>query len=417
MKLFELKEAFLQAVDSILANRMRSFLASLGVIIGITFVILMGWVLSGLDKAMQDTFNMLGTDVLYVDKHSWAGGENWKEERNRPDITIQQANNLIDKLKDIELASPVADVWNIQIKYLNDSYSGISVEGVNSNYGLTPSGTIVEGRFFSQNEDDFAENVICIGWKVSETIFPNGDAIGREIKVNGRKFRIIGIIKKQGTTFFDFMDYMCYVPLKTFFKTFGKFRRTLSIAVKAGSEDKLDEVREEVIGNMRIIRNLKPNEKDNFSINESKAFEAQVSGIRTVVWSVGIGMTLLSFIVGIIGIVNVMFVSIFERTKEIGIAKALGAKKRMVLTQIIFESTLLAFFGAIISFIITSLIAYITGTFVIQYVKEVQFLSPTIPLDLLGIASVISVIVGVLAGLVPAIRASNFDPVIAIRYE
>jgi putative ABC transport system permease protein len=213
------------------------------------------------------------------------------------------------------------------------------------------------------------------------------------------------------------MDYMCYVPLKTFFKTFGKFRRTLSIAVKAGSEDKLDEVREEVIGNMRIIRNLKPNEKDNFSINESKAFEAQVSGIRTVVWSVGIGMTLLSFIVGIIGIVNVMFVSIFERTKEIGIAKALGAKKRMVLTQIIFESTLLAFFGAIISFIITSLIAYITGTFVIQYVKEVQFLSPTIPLDLLGIASVISVIVGVLAGLVPAIRASNFDPVIAIRYE
>lgn len=417
MKFFELKEAFLQAVESILSNRLRSLLASLGVIIGITFVILMGWVLSGLDKAMEDTFNMLGTDVLYVDKHSWAGGENWKEERNRPDITVKQANDLIASLKEYELASPVADIWNIQIKYNNEIYNGISVEGVNHLYGFTPSGTISEGRFFSQNEDNYAANVICIGHKVNETIFPNGDAIGKYIKVNGRKFKIIGIVKKQGTTFFDFMDYMCYVPLKTFFKTFGKFRRTLSIAVKAGSEENLDNVRTEVIGNMRIIRNLKPNEKNDFSINESKAFEEQVSGIRTVVWAVGIGMTLLSFIVGIIGIVNVMFVSIFERTKEIGISKALGAKKRMVLTQIIFESTLLAFFGAIVSFIFTSIIAYLTGTFVIQYVKEVQFLSPTVPLDLLGIASVISILVGILAGLVPAIRASNFDPVIAIRYE
>jgi putative ABC transport system permease protein len=417
MKLFEIKEAFLQAVDAILVNRLRSLLASLGVIIGITFVILMGWVLSGLDKAMSDTFNMLGTDVLYVDKHSWAGGENWKDERNRPDITFKQANDLIASLSDYEVASPVADIWNIQIKYNNEAYNGISVEGVNYLYAFTPSGTIGEGRFFSQSEDDFASNVICIGHKVSETIFPNGDAVGKYIKVNGSKFKIIGIVKKQGTTFFDFMDYMCYVPLKTFFKTFGKFRRTLSIAVKAGSEENLDNVRTEVIGNMRIIRNLKPNEKDDFSINESKAFEEQVSGIRTVVWAVGIGMTLLSFIVCIIGIVNVMFVSIFERTKEIGIAKALGAKKRMVLAQIIFESTLLAFFGAVVSFILTSIIAYVTGTFVIDYVKEVQFLSPTVPLDLLGTASVISIIVGVLAGLVPAIRASNFDPVIAIRYE
>lgn len=417
MKIFEIKEAFFQAVDSILSNRLRSILASLGVIIGITFVILMGWVLSGLDKAMEDTFNMLGTDMLYVDKHSWAGGQNWKEERNRPNITLKQSNDLIDIMDNIELASPVADIWNIQLKYNNDIFKGISVEGVNYLYGFTPSGTIEEGRFFSQSEDDFASNVICIGSKVSETIFPNGDAIGKFIKVNGRKFKIIGVVKKQGTTFFDFMDYMCYIPLKTFFKSFGKFRRTLSIAIKAGSAEKLDEVRTEVIGKMRIIRNLKPNEKDDFAINESKAFEEQVAGIRAVVWSVGIGMTLLSFIVGIIGIVNVMFVSIFERTKEIGIAKALGAKKRIVLVQIIFESTLLAFFGAVVSFIITSIIAYLTGTIVVDYVKEVQFLSPTIPLDLLFIATIISIIVGIFAGLVPAIRASNFDPVIAIRYE
>ncbi|OGU60614.1 MAG: hypothetical protein A2X64_07000 [Ignavibacteria bacterium GWF2_33_9] len=128
-------------------------------------------------------------------------------------------------------------------------------------------------------------------------------------------------------------------------------------------------------------------------------------------------MTMLSFIVGIIGIVNVMFVSIYEKTKEIGIRKALGSKKRMILLQIIFESTLLALLGAIISFIFTSLIAFVTSTFIFKFIPQVQFLSPTIPLDLLGLASIISMIVGIFAGLVPAIRASNFDPVIAIRYE
>lgn len=417
MKLFEIREAFGQALDSVLSNRLRSFLASLGVIIGITFVILMGWVLSGLDKAMEDSFKMMGEDVIYVDKHSWAGGGNWKEERNRPDINLIQANKLINSLTQAELATPVADVWGTQIKYHTDVFKGISCEGTQYVYGFFPSGTIEYGRFFSQNEDEYAANVVCIGWKVYETIFPNGDALGKTIKLNGKKFTIIGVIKKQGTTFFDFMDFVCYVPLKTFFKTFGKYHRSLSIAVKAGSPMNLDNVRTEVIGNMRLVRNLKPDEKENFSINETKAFEEQIKGIRMVVWSVGIGMTLLSFIVGIIGIVNIMFVSIFEKTKEIGICKALGAKKRIILTQIIFESTLLAFFGAIISFILTSFVAYITGTFIIKYVPEVQFLSPTVPIDLLVYASVISIIVGVLSGLVPAIRASNFDPVIAIRYE
>lgn len=414
---FEIREAFKQALDSIKVNRMRSFLASLGVVIGISFVLLMGWVLSGLDKAMSDSFKMMGIDVMYVDKYDWAGGKSWKEVRNRPNITLQQANKLIETLKGVELAVPVARRWQAEIKYGPNKYQGITAQGTYYQFGYTPGGSIEYGRFFGENEDQYSANVVCLGWKVYETIFPKGNAIGKTIKIEGHNFLIIGVLKKQGTTFFDFIDNIVYMPFSTFLKTFGKFRRTFSIAVKAGSEENLDNARAEVEGKMRIIRNLKPNEENDFSINETKAFEEQVKIIRTVVWSVGIGMTLLSFVIGIIGIINVMFVSIFERTREIGIRKALGAKKRTILFQIVFEAMLLSLFGAIISFIFTSLIAYITGTVVIEFVPQVAFLSPFMPYDLLIIASVISIFVGIFAGLVPAIRASNFDPVIALRYE
>ncbi|MEN6511099.1 MAG: ABC transporter permease [Chloroherpetonaceae bacterium] len=417
MKIIATKEAFLQAIHSIRANTLRSSLAALGVVIGITFVILMGWVLSGLDKAMEDSFKAMGTDVMYVDKFDWAGGKSWKELRNRPNITLDQAEKLISRLTSAELAVPVARTNRGKIVYGNQVYENIAIQGTTSQFSLTPSGTIDSGRFFNDIEDRMASNVVVLGWKVYQTLFPNGNSIGSTIKINNVKYTVIGVATKQGTTFADFMDNIVYIPLKSFLGTFGKYRRNFSICVKAGSTDQLDNVRAEVEGQMRMIRNLKPWEENNFSINETKTFETAVSTIRTIVWVVGIGMTLLSFIVGIIGIVNIMFVSIYERTKEIGIRKALGAKRYDILIQIIFESTTIAIIGAFISFVLTSVIAYITATFLPKLIPQVGFLSPTIPLDLLGIATVISIIVGIIAGLLPAMRAANFEPVVAIRYE
>lgn len=418
MKITSISEALKQAVNSIRANALRTSLAALGVIIGITFVILMGWVLSGLDKAMEDTINSMGTDVMYVDKFDWAGsGQNWREIRNRPNITLDQAEKLISRLTTAELAVPVARSNRGTIVYGNQIYQNIAIEGTTSLFSLTSSGTIDSGRFFNDNEDRTGAKVAVLGSKVYQTLFPNGNGIGATIKINNVKYLIIGVIKKQGTTFADFMDNIIYIPLKSFLGTFGKYRRNFSICVKAGSIENLDNTRAEVEGQMRMIRNLKPWEKNNFSINETKTFETAISSIRTVIWVVGIGMTLLSFIVGIIGIVNVMFVSIYERTKEIGIRKALGAKKFDILIQIVFESTIIAIMGAIISFILTSIIAYFTASFLPNFIPETAFLSKNIPFDLLGIASIISLLVGIGAGLLPAIRAANFEPVVAIRYE
>lgn len=417
MILTEISETVKLAFDSIRQSKLRSFLASLGVVIGISFVILMGWILSGLDGAMQSTFNIIGVDMLYVDKWDWAGGRNWKLVDQRKDITLEDFYRFREKIKTPELIFPQLREWGITVKYEKDYYQGLQISGTTYEQSLTPSGEVMQGRYFSQFEDEMGSDVIILGFNVNNLLFPEGDGIGKMIKVNGRKYSVVGVIRKQGTSFFDFMDNVSYVPLKSFIKAFGKTDRSISIGVKAGSEDRLDEVREETKAVMRQVRGLELGDEDDFSVNETKAFESSVASIRLYVWGVGIGMTILSFIVGIIGIMNIMFVSVTERTKEIGIRKAIGAKKRSIWLQFIVESSTLSFIGALTSFIIVSLIVYPVATFLPKVVPETDFLSPFIPMELLIIASIVSIFVGILSGLIPAVRASNLDPVDALRYE
>jgi putative ABC transport system permease protein len=415
--LTEISETVKLAFDSIRQSKLRSFLASLGVVIGISFVILMGWILSGLDGAMQSTFNMIGADMLYVDKWDWAGGRNWKLVDQRKDITLEEYYRFKDKIKSAELVFPQMRQWGITVKYGNDYYQGLQISGTSYEQSLSPSGEVSEGRYFTQFEDEMGSDVILLGYNVNNMLFPEGGGMDKTIKVNGRKFTIIGVIRKQGTSFFDFMDNVSYIPLKSFIKSFGKTDRSISIGVKAGSEERLDEVREEAKAVMRQVRGIEPGDEEDFSINETKAFESSVASIRLYVWGVGIGMTILSFIVGIIGIMNIMFVSVTERTREIGIRKAIGAKKRSIWLQFIVESSTLCFLGAVFSFILVSLIIFPVATFLPKLVPGLDFLSPFIPLRLLIIASIVSLFVGVLSGLIPAVRAANLDPVDALRYE
>ena len=396
---------------------MRSGLASLGVVVGISVVILMGWILGGLDKAVQDTFNSIGEDMLYVDKWEWAGGKNWKDLRYRKNITLEQIKTFSEKMQSAELVIPIASAWQATIKSENESYQGISMRGTSSDFGLTSGGELLEWRFFTNMEDEYGTNVVVIGYNVYNTIFPSGGAIGREIKINKYKFTVIGVIKKQGTMFFDMMDNMVYIPLGTFLSDFGARDRSLSIAVKAGSAERMDEVRDETRGWMRIIRNLQPDDEDDFSINETKAFEESMQTIRLYVWGIGIGMTSLSFLVGMIGIMNIMFVTVTERTKEIGIRKAIGAKNSSILMQFLVESSALCFVGAIISLVLCSAIAYITATYLPEHIKGVAFLTKFLPLELFIIATTTSVFIGMAAGLIPAMRAAGLDPVEALRFE
>ena len=417
MTISELFENIKLALDSMRSNKVRSILASLGVLIGISTVILMGWILSGLQSAMDDTFRIIGVDMIYVDKWDWAGGKKWKDIRNRKNITLEQAEEFMSQIKSAEISFPSLRDWSGTIKYGSNNFTGISILGTTHHHGLTPAGETSEGRHFTQLEEDSKANVVVIGSKVATTIFPTENAVGKVIKIQGHKFTVIGIIKKQGTMMLDFIDNQVFLPLGSFIKVLGKVDRSVSIGVKAGSEEKLDEVRAESRGVMRTIRNVQPGDEDDFSINETKAFENQTATIKLYVWGVGIGMTVLSFLVGIIGIMNIMFVSVAERTKEIGIRKAIGAKKRSILFQVISEASALCLLGAFISLIFCSIIAYSVATFLPKVVPQAAFLQPYLPIELLIIASIVSMLVGVLAGLIPAIRAANLDPVEALRFE
>lgn len=418
MTIFELIETIKLAGGSIKVNKLRSSLAALGVVIGISFVILTGWIISGLDNALKDTINIIGQDMLYVDKWDWAAGKNWKLSESRKDITIFQAEQLCDKITTAEVAVPIARKGGSKVKYFNESFEGTLTIGTHYQYALTPSGSIVNGRFFTQTEQSVGANVIVLGSKVAETIFPETDPIDKVITVHGRKFLVIGVVKKQGTMLMDFIDNQNYIPLTTFTSLYGgQNNRNVSVAIKAGDLKSMENIKEEVRGLMRVIRNLQPHMQDDFSINETKAFEEIVASFRAYVWGIGMGLTLLSFLVGIIGIMNIMFVSVAERTKEIGIRKAIGAKKSSIILQFIVESSTLCLIGAVVSFVFCTLVIYLAATFLPKIWSALEFLKPVMPYQFLIIGSVVSILVGILAGLIPAMKAANLDPVDALRYE
>lgn len=416
--LAEFAESFRISIESLRANKLRAFLATLGVVIGISFVVLMGWALSGLDNALQESINLIGEDMIYVDKWDWSGGKRWKEVRNRKEITLEQAKELIENLTTAVVAVPVAVTWRAEIKYGNDNYQGLSIVGTSADFGILPAGDVTNGRFFSKFEETTTANVAVLGYKVAETIFGDSDPVGNFIKIKGRKFEVIGVVKKQGTMLMDFIDNRVYVPIGNFMSLFGgEHLRSTSIGIKAGSIERLDEVREEARGLMRTIRNLKPWEEDDFSINETKAFEEVVGTLRLYVWGIGLGMTVLSFIVGIIGIMNIMYVSVAERTKEIGIRKSIGAKNRSILFQFIIEAAMLCSVGALTSLFLCSILVFVVANILPKLIPETAFLRPFIPADFIVIASVVAIIVGILAGLLPALRAARVDPIESLRYE
>ena len=418
MKFAEFIETIKLAGESMKGNKMRSFLAALGVVIGISFVILTGWIISGLDNALEDTINLIGQDMIYIDKWDWTGGKNWKLYEARKDITIKQAEEFCSRIKGAELAVPLVRKWSITVKSGNDSYDGISALGTRYVYAQTPSAAVREGRFFSIFEDQINAKVIVIGSKVADMLFPEGDCIDKIIMIKGQKFQVIGVVKKQGTMLMDFVDNQVYMPVGTFMGVFGgQMLRSAEVGIKVGNMDKIDEIREESRGIMRDIRNLQYYQDDDFSLNETKAFEETVAVFRYYVWGIGIGLTMLSFMVGIIGIMNIMFVSVSERTREIGIRKAIGAKRASILVQFIVESAVLCLVGAVFSFLACSGIIYLAATFLPKVWEATSFLKPVMPFQFLVIGSIVSILVGVLAGLIPALRASRLDPVDSLRYE
>ncbi len=404
----ELREGMLISWGTLRANKMRSTLTTLGIVIGIVTVTLMGTAIEGLQQAFLRSISTLGADVLYVDRFSWFNRTygDWQKAQKRQRITLPQIRALEKQMTLARAIAPLTDT-GAPIKYGNRSSSRVILTGTTDQYVNISSVNLSHGRFLSRDEAEGGRPVCVLGAQVATNLFVLESPLGKTVRIGSYAFEVVGVLDKQGSFLGRFsLDNQVVIPLKQFM---GAFRSNpnLVIQVKAIDMARLDDAKEELRGLLRKIRKVPPGEDDDFSINQQENFIETFSRVAGTIALVGLFITGLSLFVGGIGIMNIMFVSVAERTHEIGIRKAIGAKRRTILVQFLVEAATICLMGGLIALAI----AY-PLTFAIQ-----KFLPATMSLTVVSIALLVSIFTGVASGFFPAWRAARMDPVEALRKE
>lgn len=403
-----LKESFQFAVMALLVNKVRTILSLLGITIGIFSIIAVFSVFDSLEKAIRSEVNSLGENVLFIQKWPWSTGSDypWWKYWQRPEANLRELAEL-EKRSNAAQSFAFMTGTNKSLSFLSTTVENVSVNAVSHNYAEVMPFDLEAGRYFTAQESQSGRNVIIIGAEVSEALFPGIDPIGQTVKVFGLKMDVIGVIKKQGENLFgNSNDKSAIIPVK-FGRNVIDLRNGTSIVAKAKPGVAMDEFMDELTGIMRSLRKIKPTGEDNFSINEmdiiNKSFDQLFGVIAIVGWIIG-GFSLL---VGGFGIANIMFVSVKERTSQIGIQKSLGAKNYFVLLQFLFEAIFLAVLGGIVGL----LIVFVMSVSVSNLTSFQMSLS--LQNVILGLS--VSGLIGLVSGFVPAWSASRLDPVEAMR--
>ncbi len=407
---YDTAESFKIALAAIKANKSRGVLTTLGIIIGILAVVTTMTAANGLGNNFRESVSALGSDVLYVSKMPWVITGNFFDFRNRQNLKFKEAEKLEQNLKNAIAINPTTNT-NKNIKYQSKTLENITVIGTTDKHMMVSSSVPESGRFLTAFDVQYKKNVCVIGSEIKDRLFKDINPVNKRMKIGRNIYRIIGVMEEQGSAGFfggPNFDRQVFVPISSFMKSFGSKNRNFNIAVKAPANVKLADFEYEVIGEMRKIRKLKPIENDDFSINQMNQLVSMYNNVMGVIIMIGLVITGISLFVGGIGVMNIMFVSVTERTKEIGIRKAIGAKRRTILTQFLFESSTICliggFIGVLLSFGVTSLIN--------------KFLLPaSISLTIVFVALSVSVFTGIISGFIPAFKASKLNPIEALRYE
>jgi putative ABC transport system permease protein len=406
--LTELKEGLVIAFRAIRGNKMRSALTMLGIIIGIFAVTGMATAIDGLNQSFERSAKAFGADVMYIQKWPWVSDVDFNLLRNRPDMKLEYAPVLERRATMLSAVAPVV-VKRVKVSNRDHTLEDAFVTGTTDQYNMASGNKEIDGRFFSPEESNGGRPVCVIGATVAETVFPNTDPIGQEIKVGGFPYTILGVYEKQGGMFGQFTtDSRVFIPIHSFQSHFGS-RAFVTINVRVADIQQMDDAKIEIEGIMRTLRHLAPGKDNNFAINAQELLTETFGKFTMVVGAIGLFITGLSLFVGGIGIMNIMFVSVTERTKEIGIRKAIGARRRTILMQFLIEAAVLCVIGGLLGLGVAFVI--------VQVVNAAFDLSASMPLSIVFVAIMVSLVVGLTSGFMPAYRAAKMDPVEALRYE
>jgi putative ABC transport system permease protein len=404
--IYALVESLRLALGSLRSNLLRSLLTTLGIVIGITTVIAIISVITGLNQAFATELSSIGSNVIYVQKFHWAKND-WSLTRKWKDIgtdeldAIQRGSRLVDK------AAPYV-VTVRRIKNGRLSIEDAFVYGVGAGDHEIRGASPAAGRLLLRNDFDSNRDVVVIGWDVAEKLYPQETPIGKPISVAGVRMQVVGVLDKRGSLFGSNQDTTITMPIGTFMKHFGRRRMmTISILPKEGVDPL--EVTDELRGILRRVRKVPFGEPDNFAINRVDVLQDLYSKLTGGLYAAMFGVGTISLLVGGIGIMNIMLVSVTERTKEIGIRKALGARPRIILLQFLVEAVVLSCLGGAIG---TGL-----GFGLAALIDAVSPVPAAVQTWSIVVGLGFSAGVGLLFGVMPARRAAAKNPIDCLRYE
>ena len=413
---------FLSAWRSFTAHKLRATLTTLGVVIGIASVIAMVSIVEGINRYVTESFSAIGGNLVYVSKREWfvmgrPTRQKLLEYARRPEFTVEDAHALLT-LPSVEKAYVL--IWGRSRTLRRGERSfNADVTAAVGDYPQASGYSLLAGRSFDDEDTLFRRQVIILGYRTFQELFPDAapeEAIGAFVTMEGRHFRVIGVLEKRGSFLGQDFDAVAYIPFTTGMRVFppprGLWRKAfgyITIALKQNPEVPLEEMIQEVEDFLRIRRGLSFQEEPNFAINTQEALLGTFRNITLGIFAAMIGIASLALLVGGIGIMNIMLVSVAERTREIGIRMAVGATRRDILLQFLVESVVLTSVGGAIGFSL--------GVGLAKIVEALTPLPAAVPFWSVLLALGFSTLVGLFFGVYPARRAASLDPVEALRYE
>jgi putative ABC transport system permease protein len=410
-------DGLLMSLGAIVSNKLRSTLTLVGIVAGVASIIAVMTAISVVQSTMEKEMSVLGAQVFQVQK--WPAGFNSDEERRkamrRPPVTVENANAIREQVESVDLVG--SEIWDFGfvVEYRGESTNpNVTICGGTPEYPPNNTHYVGLGRNISQMDVKSGRNVAVIGYAIGQKLFPFVDPVGKEIRLDGRKYQVVGVFDEKKSAFGSAYDNYVLIPVTTYLDTYGMvgrsgFSRSVNITVRAKSPELIRDAIEETRQVMRRERGLKVNEEDNFDFFNSQSliteFNQMTLGVKIAAFVIGI----VALVVAGIGIMNIMLVSVTERTKEIGIRKSLGAKPKNILAQFLLEAVILCNIGGVVGV----LVGFGLGNLVTAFTP----FDISVPLEWAVIGLVFCSAVGIIFGLLPAIRASRLHPVDALRYE